>query len=154
MPKVEIIAAEIGHVYRLAKNLRDLDRREFTCAGLDPRRALRKAFRDSIIARTGFVDGEIAAMFGVGGTIMGGEGRIWLLTTPAVERVPVTFVREARRELDRLLPLFPVLHGVVQTSYHQAVAFLILLGFSLGEAFRLGPDGALFQRFFMVRHGH
>ena len=65
-----IVPSKIEDVYRVANNLRSEDKAEITGFGLDPKEALRTSFRHAIIRRTAFVDGEIAAMWGLGGAML------------------------------------------------------------------------------------
>jgi hypothetical protein len=56
----------------------------------------------------------------------------WLLTASAFEKVPVAAVREARREVARMLRLCPHLENHVASSYTKAYRFLRALGFTVG----------------------
>lgn len=152
-PRVEIVAAEIEHVYLLVDRLRQKDRIEIHRLGIKPRKALYRAFRNSLMCRTAFVDGEIAAMWGIGVAFREGLsplsdlGTPWLHTADAVERVPVFFIRRARAELAVMLAVKRRLESWVDADYAQAVRFLKLLGFTVETAAPVGADGALFRRF-------
>lgn len=143
--------AEITDVYTLARNLRDGDRLEVTSLGLSPMVALRKSFQHAIIRRTAIVDDQIAAMWGMGGTMLSNVGYPWMLTAPAVERVPVGFFREARSGVLEMLRLRNRLEGHVAAQYTCACRFLTALGFELGEPEPKGPHGILFRSFTMER---
>jgi len=97
--RVRIVPAEIGHVYRMAANLRPEDAAEAVRFDQEPRWALRQFFRYSLIVRTAFVDGKIAAMWGLKADLLSDTGHLWLITTPAARRMPVTLIRQARREV-------------------------------------------------------
>lgn len=147
-----IIPAEPAHVSLLAESIREADRAEVEATGITPRRALWRSLRRSTIARTAFVDGEIAAMWGAGGSPLGTIGRPWLLTTPVVERVPLTFLRVTRAEVGMMLETYPRLLGLVDARYHRALRLLEVCGFSVGEPVTIGPCGALF-RWYEMRRG-
>lgn len=149
--RVKIVPSNIADVYRLADHLREGDRLEITGMGLEPKAAIRSSFQSAILRRTAFVDGEIAAMWGLGGVMLSDEGTPWLLTTSAVERVPVSFLKVARHELNEMLKLRMILQNVVLASYEQACRLLEVLGFALGEAEPMGPHGVLYRRFWMSR---
>ena len=87
----------VADVYRLAASLRDSNRDEIVDLGLDPRVALRANFRMAMLRRTYLVDGEVAAMTGLCGSLLGDIGFPYLMTAPPVERVPVAFLKLARR---------------------------------------------------------
>src|SRR4051812_31279454 len=101
--------------------------------------------------RTAFVDGEIAAMWGLGGVMLSDEGTPWLMTTPVVERVPVSFVRIGRAQVAEMLSRRSRLANVVQASYLGACRLLEVLGFTLDEPIPLGPHGVPFRKFSMTR---
>lgn len=143
--------SEVSDVYALAANLRLGDRLEIASFGKDPRSALRLSYRNAILRRTAIVDGEIAAMWGLGGSMLDEIGYPWLLTARAIERIPVSFLREGRREVARMLRLRRVLKGYVAASYHQACDFLERLGFELGPVVRLPRLNNTFREFTLER---
>lgn len=145
------LPATIAHVYTLAARMRREDQAEMEAAGLDARVALRKTFRAALIRETIFVDGEIAAMWGMGGDALSDTGTPWLLTTPAVERVPVSFVREGRKNVATMLRIKPILVNYVDARYARACRFVEALGFVLEPPAPFGPKGALFRRFELRR---
>ena len=141
---------EVSDVYALAANLRLGDRLEIASFGKEPRSALRLSYRNAILRRTAIVDGEIAAMWGLGGSMLDDTGYPWLITAPAIERIPISFLREGRREVARMLRLRRVLIGEVAAAYTQACRFLEVLGFELGEP-RPMFKGDLFRSYRMER---
>lgn len=146
---IEIVPATQRHADYLRDRLRMGDLLEVTCLGVSPAEALRASLAGSIFARTGISDGRIAAMWGCGGSPLGGVGEPWLLTTAEVERIPISMVRVARREVGAMLGLFPVLVNFVAADYRQACRFLEVVGFTLGPAFQF--SGAPWREFRMVR---
>jgi hypothetical protein len=143
--------AEISDVYALAKNLRDGDRLEVASLGLTPRIGIRKSFSNALYRKTALIGGEIAAMWGLGGTAFGHTGHPWLMTAPIIETLPVSFLREARWELGRMLATHRCLTGWVAADYTMACRFLYVLGFELGDVELIGPLKARFRRFTMER---
>jgi hypothetical protein len=143
--------AEIADVYRLARNLRDGDRLEVASLGLTPIAGLRKTFYSALDRRTALIDGAIAAMWGVSGSAFGHTGYPWLMTAPVIETLPVSFVRQARREVGRMLATHRRLEGSVAAQYAMACRFLETLGFTLGDVQEIGPRKAKFRPFTMER---
>jgi hypothetical protein len=146
-----IVPSKIEDVYRVAANLRSEDLAEITGFGLDPKAALRTSYRHAILRKTAFVDGEIAAMWGLGGAMLSDAGTPWLMTTPVVERVPVTFLKVGKEQLGEMLQQRPFLFNFVQASYFRACRFLEVLGFILDPAQPMGPNGVPFRRFWIER---
>lgn len=149
--RVDVRPSEIGDVYRLADRLRVGDAAEVAALGLDPRAALRTAFRDAILRRSYFVDGELAAMSGLCGALLADIGEPYLLTTAVAERVPLAFVRCARAAVAEMLVYRRRLEGRVDASYGRAVRLLEVLGFTLSEPRPFGPNGAPFRLYSIVR---
>lgn len=150
-PRTFIRPSQIGDVYALSAHLRIADYDEVRSLGLRMPDALRTSFRNAVFRRTAFVDGEIAAMVGLGGPLLSDHGVPWLLTTPAVERVPIAFLKEGRALVAQMLALRPHLENRVLASYTRACRFLALLGFELDPPTPFGPHGALFRRFSLSR---
>lgn len=138
-----IVDALPGHVNMLVESLREADADECRSFGKPPKKAIWFSFRRSLIRKAAFVDGEIAAMWGIGGTALGTIGDLWLMTTPAIERAPFAFIREARREVAEALELFPAVRGFLSCDYTAAVRFVKLLGFSLRP---FGDGFAVFEK--------
>ena len=144
-----IVDSERAHALLLRKALRTGDRAEIDAAGITDARAVWRSFSASILCRTAFVDGEIAAMWGLGGTLMAERGSPWLLTTPAVEKVPFAMVREAKKHAHEMLTVRPYLANYVHARYTRAVRLLRLIGFTVSEPFPFGPRAEPFCKFEM-----
>jgi hypothetical protein len=151
MTHVDVRPSTIADVYDLAAHLRAGDAAEVAALGMEPREALRRAFRDAVLRRSYFVDGELAAMSGLCGALLSDIGEPYLLTTRAAERVPVAFVRCARAAVAEMLACRIRLEGHVDASYGRAIRLLEVLGFTLSEPRPFGPMGASFRIYSIVR---
>lgn len=109
-------------------------------SGVDLRHNLWRSYRKSIVRRTAFWDGKIAAMWGCSGIPLAGQGELWLCTSKIVETFPTYFIKEVRKEIPKIFTIFPILFGRVSTVYKTAPDFLRYLGFTV-EA---GSDGPVF----------
>lgn len=148
---VLIIGSAPEHVEAMAARLRRADEEEIEAAGLGPRNALWRSYRGSAYAKTAFVGGEAAAMWGMGGCPLGKVGRPWLLTAPAVERAKIAFLREARAEVAMMLSICPELRGYVDAKYSGAIRLLEAIGFMVGPEFPFGPHQAPFRQYTAIR---
>ncbi len=152
-PRYKIEPATREHVLAIGPLLREEDRAEIAGLGGNVRKALWRGFRNSIWCRVATVDGEIAAIWGLcvagraGIGPLSGKAVPWLLTTDAIERVPVAFVRHARREVAAMRRLYPSLENHVAADYRRAVKFLRLIGFAVDPPEPVGIGGAAFCRF-------
>jgi hypothetical protein len=149
--RIRVVPSEVGDIYALAAKLRAADRAEVESLGIDPRIGIRKSFRHAILRKSYYVDGELAAMSGLCGSMLGDIGQPYLMTSAAVERVPVTLVKLARLGVAEMLQHKLRLEGHVAASYLGACRLLAAIGFSLGEPEPIGSRGALFRQFVLVR---
>lgn len=147
-PQIVIEQSVAAHVRLMGEAMREEDRREATLLGEVPHRLLWRSWKQSILKRSAFVEGEIAAMWGVSGDLLSGRGTPWLVTAPACERVtPLAFARVYRDELREMAKLFPVLENYVDSSYRSAIRMLEISGFEVGLPKAMNPTGALFRPF-------
>ncbi len=144
---IEILPSVQKDIIDLRRNLREGDRREVLSFGPCLRRILWDSFNYTHNPKTIFVDGELAAVFGCGGTVIGNVGRPWLLTTPVSEKSPLLFVRTYRQQVIKMLDDYPVLENMVDASYSKAIKLLEMVGFSVYEPEKYGYNGALFRKF-------
>lgn len=135
MVDYKIVDSEFSHVAKLCGSLRYDDWAEITCFGLRPFAAIKGSYKTSYFRRSVFVENELAAMWGLSGTMLTGKGEPWLLTSRAIEKIPVSFVKEGRKEIAKMLTMCSRLDGITTESYSRAHRFLRALGFTLDEPF-------------------
>jgi hypothetical protein len=142
---VRIEPATEQHAEALAPLLRDADREEiWTAQRLTALEGLLVALRRSQIARCGFVNGEITAMWGViAVSLLSGTGQPWLLTSGAVERYPKIFMRECYRQLEEFKGLFPTMMNVMDARYTRAARWASRIGFDVSPPYLFGPVGKM-----------
>ena len=148
---VTVIPSTPAHIMDLTTRLRVGDAMELEAAGLSPNKALWRSYRGSVFSKTAFVDGEIAAAWGMGGCPLGTTGRPWLLTAPPVERVPKAILKIGREEVGLMLHLCPHLIGIVDATYLRALRLLEMIGFQISDTFPYGPYEAPFRQYEMRR---
>lgn len=145
---IEIVDSTHKHVKELAKTLRPKDRLEAEGLGLNPEQGLFYAFRWALWRRTALVDGQVAAMWGLHGSLLGNLGRPYLITGEAVNLIhPVKFARIYKQEVETMKQMFPVLENYVDIRYKESVRMLKIAGFTVNE-----PElynGHLFSKFEM-----
>lgn len=125
----------------VASNLRPDDYREVTEGhGVN---ALLAAVRPLDEDNVYFIvpSGETAGMAGVGA-----DGRVWMLCTPAIDKYPITFAREAKRYIDSRQE--PLLWNFVDKRNTTHLKLLKFLGFSFGREFKYGPNELTFIDFY------
>jgi len=88
-------------------------------------------------------------MWGMGGDILSDIGEPWLMTSVAVERAPVRFLREARTEVAGMLAVRRRLENYVAADYGRAIRLLEALGFTIEPPQPVGPKLAQFRKFWI-----
>lgn len=149
----DIREARAEHLPALAQGLRLADADELWAAsGMQPLDALRFGLHVSTHAWVWMVDGAPACLFGVTApSLISDCGLPWLMTTSAIERQPVEFLRGSRRVIAHMLTLYPRLEGYVDARYRVSIRWLRWLGVTLHDAEPLGPQRMPFHRFDLER---
>jgi hypothetical protein len=146
MSRYSIIPCTLGHLRELARTMRAKDRAEIESVGLKPRHLLFARYRKSWDSKTALVDGEVAACWGDNAPMLSEEGHLWLFTAPPVERVPLAYLREVRRDVARRLENRSVLRTYTTDSYKQAIRFFAMAGFVPGPPITLNGGGSVLYR--------
>lgn len=147
--RIQIVQSTALHARELSLTLRSKDKLEAETLGLDPRKALFNSYRRATYRKTCLINDEVAAMWGVVGTLMGVTGQPYLITGEKVSRVSaLTFARIYKQEALKMKELFPVLENYVDASYKGAVRMLEIAGFTLEDPFEY--NGAYLRKFRMV----
>lgn len=139
--EVEIVPAKFEHAYELSGNLRFNDWSEIAAVKLRPFTAIRRSMKASRWNKTALVNGHVAAMWGLGG-IMLGTATPWLFTSKYVEQAPLSFLRYARQEVEDMLSYASEIRGIVSAEYLGALRLLETLGFNITPPFE--HEGARF----------
>lgn len=123
----------------VANNMRKNDRIEVKrWGGFEVDYELKKSVEYSDVAWTGVFDsGEIACIFGASySDILESKGRIWMLSTAAINAHPITFVKASRVGLNLVkesLPQVKIFENYVDSEYTSAVKWIKKLG---GQVFK------------------
>lgn len=137
-------AGTLAHAAALAPTLRPEDLAEVQACGFpDAQTALGVAVAGSKVSWACLVDGEVAAMFGIGDG-PGGE-QLWFLTGQGFVRHARLFVSRAKDVMRRLLEHHASLQNHIDARYPAAVRWARWLGFEVGEPVPYGPHGQLFH---------
>jgi hypothetical protein len=117
-------------------------------SGLTPLEAVLDSLRRSTYARAAVIGDEVVAMWGVAPVERQDIGVVWLLGTRRLNRYPVAFVSEARRELRQMLQVRPVLANWVDARYQSAVRWAGRVGFRVCDPEPFGHEGRPFHPIF------
>ena len=126
--------------YEVASNLRPEDRRECVEGhGIVPTIHIPLASMSGFCRYFTMPNGETAGMVGIQGS------KIWMLCTPAIEKYPLTFAREAKRFINSRTE--PCLWNVVDKRNTVHLKLLKFLGFTFHEELLFGPNNLPFIKF-------
>ena len=127
--------------YEVATSLRQEDLREVVEGhGLQPTIAIPLNSLRGFCVHFTVPDGRIAGLAGIED-----DGRVWMLTTPAILDFPLTFAREAKRFIDSRTE--SVLWNYVDKRNTVHIKLLKFLGFTFLEEVPFGPNQLTFIRF-------
>lgn len=146
-PVIDIVPMEKKHVFMLCQRIREADVSEIQAIGFTPYKAILKSYRYSLVPKTAFIDGNIAACWGVCGSPLHEIGQPWLMTTDQVYKIsPLKFAKIYQREVRRMLRIFSKLENYVDSKYPSAVRLLDIIGFTIEPA-EPYLNGAMFHKF-------
>ncbi len=139
--------AERDHPAILAGRLGAMDRLEIEVYGIDAATGMELSYKMSEKCWSGFYDGRLIVMIGVGsmaklypGVPQGetaGVGIPWLLGTGEYRSCRKTFLRLSKVIKREMHEMFPVLRNFVAVENRQAVHWLKWLGFNMVQTY---PD--------------
>lgn len=102
-------------------------------AKTNPLKALWYNYRNSIICKSVFVNGNLCAIFGIAGVILGEIGRPWICMTPETQDHPFRVAFRFRRELKKMLDMFPILEDYIEETNKKGIRFLELMDFQIDK---------------------
>lgn len=137
--KVQIIEARAYHCGAIVRRLRAEQGSSLVTLGVDPHRELRRTFDMSYVRRVLLLDGVIAGLGGLVGTLAGGSAYVWLALTREATRHPGILVREAVRQLCEFFVTKREISTVILADDRASLRFARFLGFRCDGV----PDGAI-----------
>lgn len=132
-PEIIIVDTKPEHLREMAGKMHANISSTVLRLGVSPKKALWKSFKTSLICRTAFINGEIAAIWGLGGEMMGDVGLPWLILAPAADDYPMRVAFAYRRELEKMQRMFPLLIDLVDETNEKAVRMLELMNFKISK---------------------
>ena len=109
-------------------DLRKQQCRSLEKLNIDPQVLLREALKGGPVV-TVLINNRPAAMFGTISSTLLGLTKVWVITTPLVEREPIAFLRWSRRFLQDLYAKHGTLIGMVDVEFERSRRWLQWCGF-------------------------
>jgi hypothetical protein len=138
----EIVEARLHHCGQMARMMRPQQRAAIIAAGFDPHRVMCERFRESSIRRAWLIDGRLAGIGGVTGTLLSPFGSVWVVPADwACREHPIALARVAARELDRIMQTHSEVATVLVGDDEPARRLAVFLGFHVGhDRARIGSN--------------
>jgi hypothetical protein len=131
MARLEIIPAGREHCVAIAQSMRREQERALLTCGFDPLTEIIRAFEESLEPKAAFIDGSLAALFGVASPSLSPIGELWFILTERAMCCPLAVVKEARRQIDIAHRRYPQLITTLPPGDDRARAFAERLGFRI-----------------------
>lgn len=137
----------------LAPRMRQADVDEvYAMSGVSPLEALEQSVAASPDPRTGFMEGQIACMFGVAEhpmTALNSVGIPWLLTSDLISDHSLAFLRGSCDYIQEMRERYALLCNFVDARNTVSIEWLKWLGFEIQEPICVGYLGMPFHPFKM-----
>ena len=133
MTTFEIRPAKPWHCGQMSRLLRREHHEAALRVGLDSRRGLRDIYGQSYYRRAWFIDGDLAGLGGVKGSLLSPSGFVWVALSQKATRYPKAIIQEARRQLDFLMQTHRELHTTIIGGDEAAKRLVIHLGFHVTD---------------------
>lgn len=146
MPHFQIIEAKMHHCGKMVRRLRNEHARAIAGLGADAHLELTSIYFASAYRRAWLIDGELAALGGVSGSLLSPYGYVWLALSNLTLKYPIAIIKEARRQLDQLMLVKRELATTVIGDDVAAQRFAIFLGFHVEHNGRGSPALSRFSR--------
>lgn len=143
MTTFQIVEARSWHCGAMARLLRAEHWLALARVRVEVHHELRACFEDSAFCRAWLIDGKLAALGGVRGTLTDPLGYVWLALSARALKFPVAVVREARRQLDEIMATRVELATTLLLDDEAAIRFSVFLGFHVDDD---GPGARAWSR--------
>lgn len=130
---IEFERCRIRHLHEIAWRLRAEEQAEIAATKLKTRHVMLSLYRQTIEPWAAVCHDGVVAVWGDAAPVLAREGSLWLFTSPLIEKMPLTFAREARRWIGRYLESRETLVSGIGVGCGRAVRFYGMLGFVIHE---------------------
>lgn len=133
MPSFQIVEGKVHHCGPMARILRREQREPLLKANIPIHRALRNQLEASSYRRAWLIDGRLAGLGGVHGTLASPDGIIWLTLSEDALRYRKAIVAESKRQIDLIMGNCRKLIASTLWFDWRAAEFAAFLGFEEQE---------------------
>lgn len=135
------------HILEMACYMQEIDKESIELlSGMTPYEGLEQSVNNSNESYVWYVDNTLCGMGGISQvSFLSDYACPWLLCTDSIQKYKKTFMTETRSQVDEWVKTYGTLRNVVYSKHERSKRWLQWLGFKLGPAVPLGPEGALFH---------
>jgi hypothetical protein len=144
--KFEVVEAQPWHCGQILRKLRLEHREAIERVGMRAHQELRILFDAAYLRRAWLIDGRLAAIGGVSGSILSPFGFAWVVLSEEATRHPVALLRETMRQLDNVMTTKTELVTTIIGGDAAAKRFAIFLGFHCEDEGMGSPAYSKFSR--------
>lgn len=126
---IQFAKATLDDGLAVLQNLRDQEKATIERLQIDAAGLLAKVLQNQFPSFTLFIDGVPAAIFGGHSETLVGECRLWMLTTPLIEKHPVPLLRASRRYVQWMYVNYGPVIGMVDSKFDKSRDWLRWIGF-------------------------
>ena len=152
MATFSVIPASAHHCGQMCRLLRREHRT--ACAarvGADVHKELRALFDQSTFSRAWLIDGKLAALGGVAGSVLSTVGFAWLALSGEAARYPIALVKEVRRQLAEIMVVKREVATTIISGDDAALRLAVFLGFHVAHAGPGQPAASRAERLELAR---
>jgi hypothetical protein len=132
-PDITIEKTTLAHIRDMAEVMQEQTSEIAKKMGAEPRRLLWQSYKRSFMCKSVFINGKIAAIFGISGVLYGDVGMPWLILSDEVNEYPFRVAFMYKRELNKMQEMFPILQDYVDETNKKAIRMLELMGFQINK---------------------
>ena len=144
--KIEIAEARLYHCGQIARALRPVQSLGARARGADTHRELQARLSASAYARTCWLDGRLAALGGVMGTLAESDGLVWLAIADWATKHPRALLTAARQALIEIGATKRRLGTLILIEDAASFRFARRLGFAVQESAATPFETILMER--------
>ena len=131
--EITIIDTTSAHIREMVSVMQQQTKDIAESMGYEPKKLLWYSYKQSIVCKTVFIKGKIAAIFGISGTLYGNVGQPWLIMTDEVNDYPFKVAFAYKKELEKFQNMFPILEDYVDETNTKAIRMLELMKFNVSK---------------------
>lgn len=132
-PEITTLDTTPRHIRDMAEVMQAQSAEVARKMGSEPRKLLWQSYKRSFMCKSIFINGEIAAIFGISGVLFGEVGQPWLILSDEVNDYPFKVAFVYKKELEKFQHMFPVLEDYVDASNGKAIRMLELMKFDVSK---------------------